>query len=228
MTTPHAVLEPAARRSLERVLELLAADARSLTSVRDRDEAWDVHVADSLAGLEVPELAAARAIADIGAGAGFPGLVLAVALPHARVDLIESVGKKAAFIDEAAAAAGIANARTLPKRSEAWASANPPEGGREAYDAATVRAVGSLATVAELASPLLRDGGALVAWKGARDSGEETDLAEAEGRLGMRSDAIIAVRPYPASRNRHLHVIRKVGPTPADLPRRPGRAQKPN
>ena len=228
MTSSQSALDPAARRSLERVLELLASDPRSLTSVREPAEAWNVHVADSLAGLAVPGLATAVKIVDLGAGAGFPGLALAAALPDARVDLIESVGRKAAFIEEAAGAAEIANARAVRARSEEWARKEPPHGGREAYDAATARAVGRLVTVAELSSPLLRAGGVLVAWKGARDHGEETDLAEAEERLRMRIDAVIAVRPYPASRNRHLHVIRKVGPTPANLPRRPGRAEKPN
>jgi 16S rRNA (guanine527-N7)-methyltransferase len=226
LTARQPALEPAARRSLERVLELLAADPRSLTSVRDPAEAWDVHVADSLAGLEVPELAGASAIADVGAGAGFPGLALAVALPGARVDLIESVGRKAAFIEEAALSSGLSNARAVPVRSEEWALAEPPDGGRRAYDAATARAVGRLAVVAELASPLLREGGVLVAWKGARNRGEESELEAAAPGLAMRPDRVLAVTPYPASRNRHLHVVRKVGPTPSGLPRRPGRAGK--
>jgi 16S rRNA (guanine527-N7)-methyltransferase len=226
LTARQPALEPAARRSLERVLELLAADPRSLTSVRDPAEARNVHVADSLAGLEVPELAGASAIADVGAGAGFPGLALAAALPGARVDLIESVGRKAAFIEEAALSSGLSNARAVPVRSEEWALSEPPDGGWQAYDAVTARAVGRLAVVAELASPLLREGGVLVAWKGARNRGEESELEAAAPGLAMRPDRVLAVTPYPASRNRHLHVVRKVGATPSGLPRRPGRAGK--
>ena len=78
------------------VLELLAAERASVSSVDQPDQGWKVHVADSLTGLEVQELRGAARIADIGAGAGFPGLPLAVALPAARVDLIESVGRKCA------------------------------------------------------------------------------------------------------------------------------------
>jgi 16S rRNA (guanine527-N7)-methyltransferase len=219
-----AALDPAARRSLERVLALLASDRRSLSSVRDPAKAWDVHVADSLSALAVSELATAATIADLGAGAGFPGLALAAALPQARVDLLESVGRKAAFIAEAAAAAGLANASAVAKRSEEWARRPPPAGGREAYGAVTARAVGRLAAVAELASPLLREGGVLVAWKGRRDGAEEAELEDAAGRLAMAPDRVLAVTPYAASRNRHLHVVRKAGPTPAELPRRPGRA----
>jgi 16S rRNA (guanine527-N7)-methyltransferase len=221
---PGAALDPAARRQLERVLELLAADPRSLSSVRDPTRAWDVHVADSLAGLDVDELAAAGTIADLGAGAGFPGLALAAARPEARVDLIESTSRKAAFIAAAAKAAGIANAVAIARRSEQWARVPPPAGGREAYDAVTARAVGRLAAIAELASPLLREQGVLIAWKGRRDAEEERELAAAAERLAMAPVRVVPVRPFPASRNRHLHVIRKAAPTPAELPRRPGRA----
>ncbi|HEX4751423.1 MAG TPA: RsmG family class I SAM-dependent methyltransferase, partial [Solirubrobacterales bacterium] len=94
---PADSLTPAQRHSLETVLELLARERASVSSVTD-DRAWQVHVADSLTGLEVPELRAAKRIADLGAGAGFPGLVLAVALPDAQIDLIESVSRKTAFI----------------------------------------------------------------------------------------------------------------------------------
>jgi 16S rRNA (guanine527-N7)-methyltransferase len=226
LSDPAPGLDPAARAALARVLELLARDPRSLTSVRDPAAAWDVHIADSLAGLEVSELRRARAIADLGAGAGFPGLVLAAALPEARVDLIESVARKAAFIAEAAAAGPIENARAVRSRSEEWARASPPAGGREAYDAVVARAVGRLAVVAELASPLLREGGVLVAWRGRRHAAEESGLeAEAE-RLAMAPERVLAVRPFPESRDRHLHVVRKVGPTPPRLPRRPGRAAR--
>jgi 16S rRNA (guanine527-N7)-methyltransferase len=226
LTIAPRPLDPAARRSLERVLDLLAADERAPTTVRRPDEAWDVHVADSLSGLEVGELARAMAIADIGAGAGFPGLALAAAMPGARVDLIESASRKAGFIERAIAAARLANATVIAARSEEWAREPPLDGGREAYDAVTARAVGRLAELAELASPLLREGGVLVAWKGARDGEEEAEVEARGVQLAMAPERVLAVTPYPDSRNRHLHVIRKVGPTPPGLPRRPGRAKK--
>jgi 16S rRNA (guanine527-N7)-methyltransferase len=222
----QARLDTAAREALDRVLALIAADPRSLSAVRDPERAWDIHVADALAGLEVDEVVSARRIADLGAGAGFPGLPLAAALPRARVDLIESVRRKADFIAEASAAAGIENARAIPARSEEWARERPPVGGREAYDAVVVRAVGPLAAVAELAAPLLRQGGVLVAWKGRRDPHEESDLEGSAPGFAMAPERVLAVRPFEASRSRHLHVVRKVGPTPEGLPRRPGVATK--
>ncbi len=218
---PTAVLDPAGREALGKVLELLAEERASVSSVVD-DRAWRVHVADSLTGLEVEGLAQAGRIADVGAGAGFPGLALAVALPNAQVDLIESVTRKCAFMRRAIAAAAIANADVLDTRSEDLAAAD----GREAYDVVTARAVGRLSTLAELASPLLKPNGALIAWKGKRDEEEERQLANASESLAMTPEQILDVGSRAGSKHRHLHVIRKSGPTPADLPRRSGMAKK--
>lgn len=218
---PAAGLDPAARRKLEAVLALLAEERASVSSVVD-ERAWQVHVVDSLTGLEVGELGEASRIADIGAGAGFPGLVLAVALPSAQVDLIESVGRKCEFMRRVTETAGIPNASVFNTRSEDWARAD----GREAYDVVTARAVGRLSTLAELASPLLKPNGALVAWKGKRDEDEERQLANASEGLAMAPKQILDVGNRAGSEHRHLHVIRKSGATPSNLPRNPGIAKK--
>ena len=206
------------------MLELLAAERASVSSVRDPEEAWRVHVADSISALDL--VGSPARLADIGSGAGFPGLVLAAALPGTRVDLIESVGRKCAFIERAVGAAGLDNARVVAARAEAWGARAAPAGGREAYQVATARAVGRLATIAELACPLLASAGRLVAWKGRRDHEEEAELARAARRLAMEPVEVRWVGPYAGSRNRHLHLLEKSGPTPGDLPRRPGMAKK--
>ncbi len=205
-----------------RVLELLEGERASVSSVTDPERAWRVHVEDSLTGLEVEELSRAGRIADIGSGAGFPGLVLAVALPDSRVDLIESVGRKCEFIQRAIEAAGISNATVVNARSEEIAG----DDGRESYDAVTARAVGRLSTLAELASPLLKANGVLVAWKGKRDADEEQQLERAAAQLAMRPEQILEVGDRAGSKHRHLHVIRKLRATPEGLPRRPGMAKK--
>jgi 16S rRNA (guanine527-N7)-methyltransferase len=218
---PVEALDAASREKLRIVLALLAQERASVSSVVD-ERAWQVHVADSLTGLEVPELRAATGIADVGAGAGFPGLALAVALPDARVDLIESVGRKCDFMRRAIAAAGIANATVRDTRSEDWAAGE----GREAYDAVSARAVGRLSTLAELASPLLKPNGILVAWKGRRDPEEEAQVHNASEALVMMPEQVLDVGNRAGSEHRHLHVIRKRGETPPNLPRRPGMAKK--
>jgi 16S rRNA (guanine527-N7)-methyltransferase len=211
----------AAQPALEALLEMLG-DPRAPISASTIRQARDVHIADSLSGLEIGPLAAAREVADLGSGAGLPGLVLAACRPEARFDLIESLGRKCAFLRDAAERMGLANVTVVCDRSEDWASSQ----GREAYDAVTARAVGSLATLAELASPLLREGGVMVAWKGARSEAEESELARAAERVAMEPAEVRSVRPYSGSRDRHIHLLRKNGPTPSGLPRRPGMAAK--
>jgi 16S rRNA (guanine527-N7)-methyltransferase len=215
------------RETATRLLDALAAEPDPHTSVSSPEEARDVHINDSLSGLEVRELGAARRIADIGAGAGFPGLVLALALPRARVDMIESVGRKTAVIDRLIQAVELSNARSVTARVEDFARV-PAElgGGREAYDAVTARAVGPLALLVEYAAPLLRIDGVLVAWKGARDAEEEGAGEAAASKVGMAVKEVLPVKPYPASENRHLHVYRKIAPTPPEFPRRAGMARK--
>ena len=200
----------------------MAEDPRSLSSVRDPEEAWRAHVADSLTGLQVSTIHSARAIADVGSGAGFPGFALAVALPAARVDLIESVGRKCEFMSAASERAGIENVRVINARSEEHAAG----AGREGYDVVTARAVGRLATLAELASPLLREGGTLIAWKGRRDADEEAEFERARESLAMAPRKILEVGESAGYEHRHLHTARKIGRTPEALPRRPGVAKK--
>ncbi len=209
----------ALRARLQPVLDLLGTDPASLSSVPAADR-WRVHVEDSLSGIEL--VGTPQSLADVGAGAGFPGLVIAATLPETRVDLIESVGRKAGFIERAIDAAGLENARAVASRSEEWASGD----GLEAYDVVTARAVGRLSTLAELASPLLRDGGRLVAWKGKRDPDEEAELARAAEALAMQPAEIRDAGGAAGFEHRHLHVVVKAGPTPTGLPRRAGIAKK--
>jgi 16S rRNA (guanine527-N7)-methyltransferase len=214
-------LPPASEPALEELLRLLA-EPRAPIAASTVPRARDVHLADSLSALELEPIRSAGRIADLGSGAGLPGLVIAASLPESRVDLIESASRKCAFLRDAVERMGLANAEVVCERSEEWAAGE----GREAYDAATARAVGPLATLAELASPLLQDGGVLAAWKGVRSAEEEAEAARAAPRLAMEPIEIRSMQPYPASRDRHIHLLRKNGPTPNGLPRRPGMAAK--
>lgn len=217
-------LEADARGRVDALLALLERDPTAPTTVSDRATAERVHVADSLSGLVLGELAAAGSVCDLGSGAGFPGLVLAAALPECRFTLLESVGRKCNFIARAIATMGLSNAKVECARSEELAAAKAT--GREAFEVVTARAVARLSTLAELASPLLVGGGHLVAWKGRRDPDEEAECGRAGERIGVEFSRVIPVGPYAGSKHRHLYLLRKVGPTPAGLPRRPGMAKK--
>jgi 16S rRNA (guanine527-N7)-methyltransferase len=177
--------------------------------------------------LAVSDLGRARRIADVGAGAGFPGLALAIALPGARVDLIESAGRKTAVIGRLAQAAKLSNARAITARAEDWAGTpGALGGGGGAYDAVVARAVAALPVLVEYAAPLLREGGVLVAWKGAGAPDEEAAGAAAAAAVGMVPEEVLRVEPFEGARDRHLHVFRKIAPTPERFPRRAGMAAK--
>jgi 16S rRNA (guanine527-N7)-methyltransferase len=207
-------------RQLEELLECVAGDPQAPTAVTDRGGILRDHLADSLVALELPEVRAATAIADLGAGAGFPGLPLAIALPAAQVTMVESNGRKIAFIARAVEACQAANAAAVHARAEEWAE------GLGACDLVTARALAPLGVVAEYAAPLLSVGGWLVAWRGRRDPEDEAAGARAAAELGLEPGPVVRVEPYPGARNRHLHPLRKVAPTPDRFPRRPGMARK--
>jgi 16S rRNA (guanine527-N7)-methyltransferase len=215
-------LDPELEAKMRRLLELLAEERASVSSVIEPQRAWNIHVLDSLSGLAFPQLAEARQVADLGAGAGFPGLALALAVPEMHVSLVESIGRKCEFMRRAIADVGIPNAQVVCARSEELARGE----GREAYAAVTCRAVGRLVEVAELASPLLRNGGALVVWKGRRADEEEAELEGAAAEVAMGLEEVLAVEPFQGSGRRHLYLVRKTAPTPEGLPRRPGMARK--
>jgi 16S rRNA (guanine527-N7)-methyltransferase len=213
-------LPPGAEEQLAALLDLVAAEPSAITTVRDPVEGADVHVADSLVALDLPAVRAARRIADLGSGGGFPGLALAIALPAARVALVESVGRKCAFLSGVTTALGLANVAVVNARAEAW------EQGLGAHDLVVARALAALPVVLEYAAPLLEPGGALVAWKGRLETAEEADGRAAAEALGMSEPEATAVEPFDGARHRYLYLSSKVSPTPPRFPRRPGMARK--
>jgi 16S rRNA (guanine527-N7)-methyltransferase len=219
----RAGLPAPAEQKLATLVRLIATDPEAPTSVTSPAAAVDAHVADSLSVLSLlTDRPTPEAIVDIGSGAGFPGLPLAVAFDQAEVDLLEATARKCRFIERAIDALEQRNTRVVCERAEDWARS----GGAGRYSLAVVRAVAPLATLAEYASPLLREGGLLVAWKGARDAAEERQGDAASRMLGMRLRGVEEVKPFAGARSRHLHVFEKTGATPAGIPRRPGMARK--
>jgi 16S rRNA (guanine527-N7)-methyltransferase len=213
-------LEPEMGDQLGRLLAALVEDPLAPTTVTDPARVVDDHLADSLVALELPEVRCATAIADLGAGAGFPGLPLAIALPSAGMALLESSTRKCEFIERAAVACGADNAEVVNARVEDW----PAGLGR--FDLATARALAPLDVVVEYAAPLLNLGGRLLAWRGRRDPDVEAATQRAATAIGMEVGPVLEVTPYPGALHRHLHLMSKVMDTPPEFPRRPGMATK--
>jgi 16S rRNA (guanine527-N7)-methyltransferase len=214
---PHSHVDLLRDSRVQRYVKALR-DPSAPTSVHDAQGVARVHIADSVVGMDVDAVREAGRIADLGSGAGLPGLVLAMARPDAEVVLVESVGKKCAWLERTVEALGLENVRVVRARAEELDEAP--------FDAVTARALAALPVLCEYAAPLLREGGVLVAWKGAVDEREEADGLHAAEALGLVRDEVRAVVPYEGSERRTLHVFRKVSPTPAGYPRRPGMAAK--
>jgi 16S rRNA (guanine527-N7)-methyltransferase len=216
-------LPPGSEEVLEELLLLLERVPDAPSAITEPERAVDLHLADSLSALEIlrsrPSL---EALVDLGSGAGFPGLPLAVALPGVRVDLLEATRRKCAFLQHAIGELQLGNARVVCARSEEWGAGE----GREAYDAVAVRAVGRLPTIVEYAAPLLRERGLLCAWRGRRDRADEEAGAWAAASLGLRPLAVSSVEPFIGAGARYLHTLERVAALPPGYPRRPGIARK--
>lgn len=213
-------LPPGAEDALDAYLMLLAEDPTAPTTVTDPRRAVDEHIADALVALELDLVRAAARVADLGAGAGVPGLPLAIALPTAHLTLVDSLERKGAFLRRAVEVTGVQNVDVVVARAEAWPA------GRELHDLILARAVAPLGVLAEYAAPLLALGGSLVAWKGQPEPEEETDARYAAELLGLEVEDRRPVTPWPGAERRSLYVLRKVAPTPSKFPRREGMARK--
>ncbi len=209
---------------LERLAQWSVGLDISGTAIQDAAQARKIHIQDSLSGLEVAPLTAAERIIDIGSGAGFPGLVLGVALPDAQIVLLDSVRKKMEAAAQIAAEMGLSNVECVWGRAEEIAETGSPH--REGYDVVTARALAPLAVLLEYAAPLLKIGGSLVAWKGS-PSQEELDAARAaEAELGFETGELTETEPFQGSTARHFYVARKQFATAEKYPRRAGVALK--
>lgn len=202
------------------LVQLIAGDEHAPTTARDPLVAMDRHVADSLVALELDVVRDASAAADLGAGAGLPGLVLAAALPRCAWTLLDSVARKVEFVERAIQAMGLANATTVNVRAEEW------RGGIGTLDLVTARAVAAAPVVLEYAAPLLRSGGALVDWRTEMGDVDEGSARAAADELGLELRQSRRVVPFKGAHSRFLYVYVKVRPTPDRFPRRPGSARK--
>lgn len=215
------VSEASVERLIQYIFMLSAYEAANVVGTRDPGALLELHIADSLSCLLHPGLSEAYEIVDVGSGAGLPGLALGISLPGAKVTLVESTGKKTAFMRGAAESLGISEANILSARAEevGW----DPDF-RERFDVATARALASMPVLVEYCLPLVKVGGLVVAMKG-KPSREELDLgSRAAEMLGGRLENVIEVPPLPdtEARDRCLVVIRKEAETSKKYPRRVG------
>ena len=219
-------LPAGAREGMLGHLRLLLAwtTAVNLTAIREPGAAVVGHLLDSLAAVPLLRSAGVRRLLDLGSGGGYPGLPLALALPAERTLLVDSIAKKAAFLEVAAAAAGVADRVVVAAARAETLAADRAQ--RERWPAVTVRAVASLPDLVELAFPLLAPGGLLVAWKRAGAGSERARALPAIAGLGGGTLDVRGAPPIPGLEDHALVVVRKEGRTGPGWPRSPAERKR--
>lgn len=189
----------------------------NLTAVTEPDRFIAEHLADSASVTALPEYRAAKTVCDVGTGAGFPGIVMAVISPEKEITLIDSLAKRLAVIEELAEEAGIGNIRLVHARAE---DSGHDLALRETFDFVTARAVARLSVLSELCLPLVKKGGTFVAFKGASCEEEVKEAKHAANILGVRE---IDIQDAGVAGTKHsFAVMKKTGKTPAKYPRKAG------
>ncbi|NLT58938.1 MAG: 16S rRNA (guanine(527)-N(7))-methyltransferase RsmG [Clostridiales bacterium] len=195
----------------------------NLTAVTEPGEMVRRHLLDSLAPIKLGLLEGPCALADIGTGAGLPGLPLALARPQDSVLLIDSLQKRIAFLEEVLQALPAPNAAACLGRAEELFHAPAL---REGFDVVTARAVAELRRLAEYCLPALRVGGLFLPFKSAGVEQELEEARNAIGTLGGKLERVLVYRVPGEPAERLLPVIRKVRGTDAKYPRRQSQIKK--
>ena len=187
-------------------------EVMNLTAITAPDQVAKLHLLDSLTVLCCADLKG-KQIIDVGCGAGFPGMPLAIACPEAKITLLDSLAKRMNWLDTVLPQLEVTNARTLTARAEEAVADR-----REKFDFATSRAVARLNILLELTAPYVRVGGKVLAMKGAAAREELAEAKNAIKKLGLQLEE---VKDFPIDGTNHsVIILKKVAHTPAQYPRR--------
>jgi 16S rRNA (guanine527-N7)-methyltransferase len=187
-------------------------EVMNLTGITEDAPVAKLHLLDSLSVLCCGDIAG-KTIIDVGCGAGFPGVPVAIACPDAKVTLLDSLAKRMNWLETVLPQLGVTNAECLTARAEEAVATR-----RESYDFATSRAVARLNILLELTAPYVKVGGAVLAMKGAAAKEELAEAQNAIRQLGLKVENVLE---FPIDGTAHsVIVLRKVKPTPPKYPRR--------
>ena len=186
-------------------------EVMNLTAITEDTQVAKLHLLDSLTVLCCADLEG-KTLIDVGCGAGFPGVPLAIACPEAEITLLDSLGKRVKWLEETLPRLGI-DAECITARAEEAVVTR-----RESYDFAASRAVARLNILLELTAPYVKVGGAVLAMKGAQAAEELAECTGAIKKLGLKLEE---VREFPMDGGSHAVIVfRKIAPTPKQYPRR--------
>lgn len=200
---------------LEKFVDMLLErnQVMNLTAITEPDQVARLHLLDSLSLLPI-EAFAGKAVIDVGTGAGFPGIPLAIVQQDADFTLLDSLGKRIRFLDEVREALGLGNVTCVHGRAEEFAQAH-----REQFDLAVSRAVANLAVLSELCLPLVKVGGAFLAMKSTGCEAETEGAQTAIRRLGGTLERVVDYTIPTTDVTHRVLVIRKTAPTAKKYPR---------
>lgn len=218
-------LDPAMIGQCARFSDLLIErnTTMNLTAITAPADIATKHFLDSFTAASVRKWTGRERVVDVGSGAGFPGLALRLLFPGTQVTLVESMGKKARFLEEVTGTLALDGVEVRNERAEALVQSR-----RERYDVGTARAVGTLGAIVEYLLPFLRVGGDAIAWKGRLDA-ELAGARKACAAIGGEIERITQTADLGLGEilpGRSLVVIRKVRATPSRYPRSPAEAKR--
>jgi 16S rRNA (guanine527-N7)-methyltransferase len=186
-------------------------EVMNLTAITEPAAVAKLHLADSVSLLKCVDLRG-KSLIDVGCGAGFPGVPVKIACPEARLTLLDSLGKRMAWLETVLPQLGVEATCVTARAEEAVVKC------RESYDFASSRAVARLNILLELTAPFVKVGGAVLAMKGAAAEEELQEAKNAIAKLGLKVEK---VHHFPIDGADHaVIVLRKVKPTPSQYPRR--------
>lgn len=196
----------------------------NLTRITEPQEFWEKHLWDSLRGIApqqqfISALADGADVIDIGTGAGFPGVPIAIVAPQSTITLVDSTRKKINFIDTVVSELALNNVKTVVARAEEIGQQTQH---RQTYDIALIRAVGNASVCAEYTLPVLKQGGLAIIYRGTWTEAETTALQSAVQQLGGKIEAIEQFVTPLSQSIRHCLYLRKIVNTPAKFPRAVG------
>ena len=193
----------------------------NLTAITDRDEFISKHYVDSIVCSSLEEYKAGKTVIDIGTGAGFPGVPLAIISPDKQFTLADSLNKRIKIIDELTDKVGVYNVETVHGRAEEMARNKKY---RERFDLCVSRAVANLATLSEYCLPFVKVGGYMLAYKGPV---AEAELEEANKAISLLGGEVVRIEPAELEGYKHnIVVIKKIKKTMAKYPRKAGTPSK--
>ncbi len=195
----------------------------NLTSITDRDEFIKKHYADSILGALNDEFRAGESVIDVGTGAGFPGVPLAILFPDKEFVLLDSLNKRLKIVSEICRSAGINNVRVLHSRAE---DAGRNKEYRERFDICVSRAVADLSVLSELCLPFVAEGGYFLSYKGPDCEKELKNAGKAIRTLGGRVAKVTNICSADTEFNHNIIFIEKIKNTPAQYPRKAGTPSK--